>query len=1541
LESPVKKIFLSSPGDVSEERALAERVLNRLTEEFKDALQLELFLWEHEPIFAHTNFQEQIPRPSQCDLVICILWSRLGTRLPVGFASHAAGEAPTGTEFEVADALSSFRRVGRPNLLIYRRTSPPQINIASADARDRLEQYERLDNFCRRSFYDENGSIIVAHHSYEESHEFEKKLGEHVRRWIDRQTGEVESRPRWPHGSPYRGLLAFEAEHRDIYFGRTQAVSELVSRIRETERGASGPTVSRFLLIQGISGNGKSSLVRAGLLPLLEGRAVEGIGLWLQVAFKPTFQPSQHLGSGVVGALIEAVVKAIPSVLESYPDVAQLAMRIRAAPEESAARLDGFLAQEALRRELRPNQLRLIIFIDQLEELFEKTFSETDRDAFISILHALTREGRIWVIATLRSDFGPRLEEYPLLVQMARNGHLIVLGPPRADELADMIREPAFAAGLRWEDRDGVPLNQAILRDAIASPESLPLLEYALDQLYEAREGRRLTYAAYSALGGLQGGISQAAEAVLVSQEDLAAALPQILRGLVSVNEGGTAMRRYALLAEFDEDSPERVLLEALIAQRLCVTDRQGMEAIVTFAHESLLRAWPRLRAWLVEEGALIQARDLLIGDARRWEKNKERRDWLVTAPDRLTAIGQVFESRISLPPLARQFGIESMRRARWAARLRQGVIASMAVLALVATVFGFYSLRERDVASEAIAAQFEAKSWDLLQSGNRLAAARYALARSELTRDFSERSHPLLAAVASEVSDKVVLAGHTDVVTSAVFSPDGKRIVTTSQDHTARVWDAVSGTPLAQLPHEGPVWYASFSPDSNQIITSSASNRARIWDVTSGKLIKDLTHGDKVTSNVLSASYSPDGSHIVTVSSDGTAWIWDLHTATATAQLQDGIETLDMIKMVQARVVAELRSPGNQSNIVPLMSAIRQAAFSPDSRSMVTSSANGEAAVWDALSGRRLYSLKHDGPVSSASFSLDGTRIVTASKDSTARMWASSDGRELARLDHSSPVSQAIFSPDGKTIATASDDGTARIWDATQNLEMVGLEHDHQTRRDNFLSANLRAMKSAIAKATVRTPDLATSREVRRFQHDGRVRQVMFSTDGQNLLTASEDHTARLWNIESGDELSRITYATPVATAAIAPNGRQILSTSQSNVVQLWNVTHKFGPRLKHDADIKQLAFSSDGKLVLTASNDRTVRIWKSKDGSLISRLQHDDAVRMAEFSSDAKRVVSVGQGTFAYVWDVQTGRALARFYHEQGKVRNASFSPDGSQVVTCGEDLTARVWDVQSQRELARFTHESGILNSAVFSPDGVRVLTASADHTARLWDMRSGNELVRFTHEKSVRQASFSSDGKHVLTASDDHTARLWDAATGREVFRFSHLDRDAVAVLQALYSPDGRSVATASNDRTARVWDVATGTERARLNHEGTVLSVAFSPDSRLLLTVASDRTARLWDIGSGRELTRLAYASFVRAAFAPDRLLAATAAHDTVRIWDVTAVDDPTQRLDSRVCDWLPKDERHFAVEEIASDPLIRDVFLEGHNANRTVCGGSR
>lgn len=700
---PVLKIFLSSPGDVAEERALAEIVFRRLADEFSDTVRLELIIWEHEPLLAHTSFQQQIERPSQCDLVVSILWSRLGTRLPSDFAPAPGQPPPTGTEFELNDALTSFAKVGKPSLLIYRKIPGPQIGLGSVDFAERSAQYHRLEDFCRRSFYDHEGAISVAHHTFSDGYNFERRLAEHVRRWLDRafQSPNPESqRPLWRGQSPFRGLQSFEAEHQAIFFGRSEALGDLMHRIRQSELPEDGAAVSRLLLVQGMSGAGKTSLFKAGLLPLLELRPVEGIAQWISVTVRPSESDPSTRAFGALGVLASRISERLPAITRLGGSVEKLAESLSKRPEEAAARIEMCLAADADRNGFGPQRVRLLIYIDQLEEVFALPDSKAAETPLFAAIVALARSATIWVAATVRSDFVHRLEAYPdLMLCLGRSAPYTLL-PPRPDELAEIIREPAKAAGLIWEQRDGVSLDQELLRDATGNPEALPLLEYTLADLYERREGRLLQWSEYG--GGLRGALIAAAdEVVLGTPGDVDSAFRDVMRELVSVGDDGAAIRRYASLGRFPVASASRSLLDRLVARRLCVTTDQGRGdgPVTCLAHEALIRSWPRAQVWLQDETSLLRIRDELARDAAIWDYHKRADDWLGVAPEKIASIRQIEVAGLMPSGAAQEYSLRSRHRAGRNTLLKRTAMTGICVLTLLAAIAWWQALKQRDEA--------------------------------------------------------------------------------------------------------------------------------------------------------------------------------------------------------------------------------------------------------------------------------------------------------------------------------------------------------------------------------------------------------------------------------------------------------------------------------------------------------------------------------------------------------------------------------------------------------------------------------------------------------------------------------------------------------------------------------------------------------------------------------------------------------------------------------------------------------------------------
>ena len=706
------RIFISSPGDVGQERLLATRVLDRLRGEFACYVELEPILWEHEPLRATGHFQEQIIPPSQCDIVVCILWSRLGTRLPPSFHREDGSLFASGTEWEFEDAYRSFRERGKPDLMVYRKTAEPHASISDEAALlQRLDQKKALDVFIDRWFGNPQEAFRAAFHAFEAPDQFETLLETHLRRLIrDRLPEHLEdggdaaaASPvpiSWHKGSPFRGLEAFDYEHAPVFFGRTRAIAGIKEALLRQARGGCA-----FVMVFGMSGCGKSSLVRAGVLPTLtQPGVVEGIGLWRWGVFRPT-DATGDLCAGLAGALLGE--KALPELKDAGMGPDELALLLQQAPERAVLPLEKALERAAAavaRKEglSTPPQARLALIIDQLEEMFTRErVTPPERERFVHALSTLARSGLVWILATMRSDFYPRCADIPELAALKEGAGQYDVLPSTFAEVGQMIRNPARAAGLRFEvnPETGERLDDVLHEAAARDPEALPLLSFTLDELFQQRtENGVLTFAAYERLGGMEGALARRAEEVFAALPPaVEAALPFVLRGLVTTNQKNddVAVARRVPLGGLATTPEREALVRAFIDARLLVTDRaDDGQPVVRVAHEALLRQWPRVRHWLDEDREFLRTRERVLMAAERWREEAQRPEFLLPEGKPLaSAEDMLLRRRDDLDRQAITF-IEASRRAVSGARQRRRIVISGVVSAffVVAAGFGLFS---------------------------------------------------------------------------------------------------------------------------------------------------------------------------------------------------------------------------------------------------------------------------------------------------------------------------------------------------------------------------------------------------------------------------------------------------------------------------------------------------------------------------------------------------------------------------------------------------------------------------------------------------------------------------------------------------------------------------------------------------------------------------------------------------------------------------------------------------------------------------------
>ncbi|MCI0575684.1 MAG: WD40 repeat domain-containing protein [Chloroflexi bacterium] len=1237
---------------------------------------------------------------------------------------------------------------------------------------------------------------------------------------------------------PYRGLLAFREEDAAFFFGRERMTHSLVTAVQRRA----------FTAVVGPSGSGKSSVLFAGLLPRLHHQ-----GRWLLVPFRPGGRPFQALAAALLPLLEPEMSEA-----DRLAETLKLATVLRQ-EEMALAEVTRLLEQKY------PQAGSLLLVADQFEELYTLCPEPAVRHRFLDVLIRPGSARSYHLVVALRADFwGQALAHRPLAD--ALQDHTLLLGPMTRDELQQAIVRPAFRLGVRFQ----AGLVGRILDNVGPDPGNLPLLQFALTLLWERQEKGCLTHATYEAIGRAEGALAGYAEeiyAALSEAEQFQAR--RVLVQLVHLGEGTEDARRRAARAELgEEDWP---VVQQLANARLVVTgqDAAGQETI-ELAHEALIHNWGRLAGWLASDRAFRAWQERLRTLRRQWEGSSqdegallrgaplaEAREWLARREADLSLVDQGF-IRESLTLREREMVEQEARRQRELAaaqqlaavqqqqadeqrqtnaRLRRWVRLSTiafcmaAILVVVALLLAQESRRYAAWAQQqsrlAYARELAARSAEALPRDADLGlslAVQAVNATYETDGIYTAEAQAALYQALTVPSFQGVLPGHTAQVTAAHFSPDGSRIVTTSADNTARLWDA-DGHPLAVLEgHSALVTMAAFSPDGARLATASEDGTARLWDADGYPLAALEGH----SAGVVTVAFSPDGAYLVTASVDGTAWLWDAdgnslavlegHTAGLTQALfsPDGA----LIATTSLDGTAWLWDVnGNPLAILEgHAGGVMSAAYHPAGISLATAGEDSTVWLWD-LNGSPLAVLEgHQGAVRSVAFDATGTHLVTASMDGTARLW-DTDSSLLAVLGSGAGVTAARFSPDGSRLVTAGVDRFSRLWDTAGHLLAVFEGHTGVLWSADFSPDGSRVV-TASEDGTARLWGAAgEGGSLATLDHQAAIRSVAFSPDGGSLLTTG-DGVARLWDAD-GNFLAALDSPDAVAAAAFHPDGSQVATAGcagldewggcTAGLVQLWNSEGEPVVAFQaHTATINLVVFSPDGQQVVTLGCDEmdgaaicaatSARVWDTA-GNLLAVLEGAGSLNGVAFSGDGRYLAATSWDGTAQLWQLD-GDRLTALAETTGPVWLASFSPNSTRLVTAaGWGGAVHLWDVAGQ-PLATLDGHTGAVWSAVFSPDGTRLATASLDGTARLWDSDGRPLAVLQGHTSAVLSVRFNNSGTRLVTTSADGTARLWDE-NGHLITRF---DGRTGVVWAADFSPDGTRLVTASADGTARLWPV---------------------------------------------------------------------------------------------------------------------------------------
>jgi WD40 repeat protein len=1163
--------------------------------------------------------------------------------------------------------------------------------------------------------------------------------------------------------NPYRELQPFTAEDaaRGVFVGRQGELARLWQMVRGEH--------SVFLV--GASGVGKSSLAAAGLVPMLR---AEG---WAVASFHPGVAPFDALAR----AMLEVEEPAEP------PRMRDLVDRVDQLRDKGLWPLIHRLTVLAGRP--------VALIVDQFEEVLSRDPGDLDRAEFLARVFEdvgqLDSSANVRLVCVLRADFLPQMLEVPGVGQHLQEGRLPLfpLLPLQLDALASVVREPAAIYGVSYEPN----LPELIARDASHGRGGLPLLEFALHELWYRQRQRLIRFTDYYDLGGVPGALNRYAEQVF---DELSRTVPatRIRRTLLSMirTRGGSAeatrvaVRRDQFGADWD-------VVSALAAYRLAVADRAeasdmaGTGETAEIAHEALIREWDRLRTWVDEDAEfqhwLVQMEERAIdGDLLSEARIAVAERWLI---ERITDVPDAVRRLIAQSRTSIRQSMQELERARQLAEA---------------------AARKAEAAAREAEARRLAAAAELAISSHQPQPVFLALAIESLrTMPTLEGDMAIRRAVdmAPRLFATVV---HSEPVTTVAFSPDGSLIVTGSWDNTIRVVDADTGVEICRDTLDGAVLAAAFSPDGRRVAASSDRGTLRVVEVSTGQRCLSLPG----TAPMPAVAFSSDGSLLATAGADGAARVLD------------------------SRSGLEISRVGHDDEVNDI-------GFSPDATRIATASADGTARVLDAETGREICRAAHDDAVNMVRFSQDGSRIATASDDGTARVLDAMTGEEICRVTHDDVVHAAIFDPARSRLATASDDGTVLLVAADDGTQVSRFRFDDAVHTVAFNADGDRLVVGG-AHRVASVIDVTTGDELTRTTHDNAVNMVTFSPDGSRVATASQDGRAHVLAVAGGAELSRTTHRGPVNAIVFSPDGSRIATASHDGaLVVVETATGRERSRDDYEGPLHALAYSPDGDWLAAAGQDGTARIIADTAAGACRAFQHDGPIYAVAISRDSTLLATASADGTARVVDVTSGAELVRVSHS-APVRSVAFSPDGRRFATGSWDTTALVVEVTTGAELLAIRHDAPV-RTVAFSPDGALVATASWDSTGRIVDLETRQTVARIHHDGTVNAVVFSPDGTRVATASDDGTARIIDVTAGGEVCRVIHDDE----VNAVVFSPSGDRVATASDDGTARLSDARTGAELARASHHGSVRTVCFSPDGSQLATGGDDGTARLWTL----------------------------------------------------------------------------------------------
>ena len=1170
-----------------------------------------------------------------------------------------------------------------------------------------------------------------------------------------------------PLPNPYKGLRAFtEAETAD-FFGREAAIAQLLHRLEADE------PFNRFLAVIGPSGSGKSSLLRAGLLPRLRQGALPGAEQWYAITMTPGDQPISELALGLLR------IAADPQ-----PDLSQ---RLR---RHKRGLLDATTT-------ILPPGADLLLTIDQFEELYTHGVSQEEREQFLQLLYtAVTHpHSQIHLLIGLRADFYDRPLTHPAFSRLlqARTEVIVPLTP---EEVTAAIEEPARRVGVGLEDG----LTAVLTADVAAQPGGLPLLQHTLAELFAQRNGRLLTHAAYQTIGGVAGSLAQCAENTFQALDSPTqhAARQTFLRLVVEGENHEPTRRRLpqSELIDLIGAARSETILQLFGQNRLLTFDRDPAtrQPTVEIAHEALLRAWERLTLWLDESQVDLHWQRILAHDAAEWQsanqddsyllrgsRMAQLEEWAQKTDLALTANEQTFiaasltarEERRAAE--AKQKAHEAQLERRSRQRLR-AVAAVMAAAAIITTLLSVFAWQQRQAALQAYSLSLSANAQTALKNGDTATALVLALAANENNNPPLLAQQTLLDAAYRPGARRRYLVetlfpGVQGSASALALSPDGQTLFIGFADGTIVAWDWVYQRENGRFtPSAAPVNTLATTTDGLTLLSGSADGQVIAWDVATGQ---PRLHLVGHSGDVRAVDISQDGRFAISgafsthgFDAPGELFLWDLSDGALVRRFESHLKGV-----IQARFVlsdtAVLAASGDLDLITDQGGGEKEGVLS-------------DILLWDVTNGEQLSTLAALGHDAMTIAPLaNGTQVLIGSYyDNVSSLFDLDSQTTLQRLEgHNDAVTTAAVNPDGSRALTGSKDGILILWNLASGQAIARLGGHNGYVTAIAATPDFRTAFSISRSGEMIRWDLTDAMEVRRFTgHGDMVYDVAVMPDGQRLVSVSgaaspsvpsRDTSLRVWDIQSGVQVSKTTVsAAALFQVDVSADGRFILAENRvfnaATLEQIGQLTgHAPG------AWIPAIAISPDGRRALTGSTDEMLIEWDLASQQPLQKiaLNIQGGAWAVAYSPDGRTALAGSSSGMMALWDLTSGQPI-QTYLAPGETPGtgtsmAAFHPDGQRLYGTGSNVYVDEFDLENGNLLRRFGLHNDIRTRAVISENGRLMLTSGLDGTLRLWDLPSG-DLVRQwgTPGNAIFDVTLGADGNTAFSGFSNGSIVQWN-------------------------------------------------------------------------------------------------------------------------------------------------------------------------------------